>query len=102
MMKSRAVPSLAILYLFAVSSVQASDSASNASQNLPADPKSAIVCHHEPPPTGTRLGGSKVCKTQKQWDDIEAHTRDAIDDASRRALESPLFSPTASQGMTGH
>ena|ERR1700733_8541249 len=28
-----------------------------------------IVCRTMAPPTGTRLGGRRICQTQRQWDD---------------------------------
>ena len=27
-----------------------------------------IICKSGPPPTGTRLGGTRVCKTKLQWE----------------------------------
>lgn len=26
-----------------------------------------VLCRNEPPPTGTRTGGKRVCKTNRQW-----------------------------------
>lgn len=31
-----------------------------------------IVCRHLPPPTGTRIGGRRVCKTAREWDQLRA------------------------------
>jgi hypothetical protein len=41
---------------------------SDASQASTSDPDQ-IVCRMEPPPTGTRLGGRRVCHTQHDWDE---------------------------------
>lgn len=35
-----------------------------------ADEGKKVVCKILKPETGTRLGGRKVCMTQKQWDDM--------------------------------
>jgi len=40
---------------------------SDANQASTHDPDE-IVCRMEPPPTGTRLGGRRVCHTQHDWD----------------------------------
>ncbi len=39
-----------------------------------------IVCKSGPPPTGTRLGATRVCKTQGEWD---RERREAQDNLTR-------------------
>lgn len=34
-----------------------------------------IVCRSMDPPTGSRLGSRRECKTQKEWDDIQRQAR---------------------------
>ncbi|MGZ6027606.1 MAG: hypothetical protein ACXWKU_21530 [Caulobacteraceae bacterium] len=38
-------------------------------------------------PTGTRLGGEKVCKTRREWLDITRQSRDALDSNVNRGLQ---------------
>ena len=49
----------------------------------PAKPK--LVCRSELP-TGSRLGGVRICKTQAEWDDIARRSRDTLDDSVRRGM----------------
>ncbi len=53
-------------------------SGSNASDpaSVKPDDSKIIVCHQEPPPTGSHLGGGRVCKTKAEWDQ---ETNDAHD-----------------------
>lgn len=37
-----------------------------------------IVCKSLPPPTGTRLGGRRVCMTRAQWDQAQVQAADAV------------------------
>lgn len=30
-----------------------------------------VMCKNEPPPSGTRIGGARVCKTNREWRDQE-------------------------------
>lgn len=39
-----------------------------------------VVCKIMPPRTGTRLGGRKVCRTQRQWDAMQEETKRTMDD----------------------
>ena len=61
----------------------------------PADPAAApaakpssdldkIVCHEGEPVTGTRFKGPRICKTQREWDDIRQRAQhDLAKDQSR-------------------
>lgn len=37
----------------------------------PAADSNKMVCKSESPPTGTRLGNRRICRTQGEWDDIQ-------------------------------
>lgn len=37
-----------------------------------------IVCKSGPPPTGTRLGPTRVCKTKAQWEQEQRQARDTL------------------------
>jgi hypothetical protein len=41
-------------------------------------PPDKRVCVKFPPPTGTRLGERKICKTQAQWDQEQFENKQAI------------------------
>jgi len=47
--------------------------------------KDPMVCRKLPPPTGTRLGGRTVCLTQKQWDQQEKDSQEALRGVMRNA-----------------
>lgn len=49
------------------------------------NPVSEIVCRRVPPPTGTRIGPRRICKTQHQWDLIEEESRNMIEDIGNRS-----------------
>jgi hypothetical protein len=51
-----------------------------------------VVCHYVTP-TGSRLGGSKVCQTRAEWAKVAAESRRATDDADLR---------TGHTAMPGH
>ena len=52
----------------------AGDAASNSS-DTDAD---TIICKSGPPPTGTRLGPTRVCKTKAQWDREQQQAQDTL------------------------
>ncbi len=41
----------------------------------PAGDPDKIVCRSMDPPTGSRLGSRRECKTQREWDDIQRQAR---------------------------
>jgi len=45
-----------------------------------------IVCHAEPPKTGSRLGGERECFTQRQWNDREKESQRILDGYQTRSL----------------
>lgn len=49
---------------------------SSASANKPDLDK--IVCKSLPPPTGTRLGGRRVCKTERQWEQEQQRAQQSL------------------------
>lgn len=55
------------------SSTEATTTAATASSNL-----DRVVCREGPAPTGSRLGGGRVCHTQRQWNDIQQQSQDQL------------------------
>jgi len=51
-----------------------SQASPDAAQVMPSDPDK-LVCKSMAPPTGTRLGSRRECKTQREWDDIQRQAR---------------------------
>ncbi|MBI1329177.1 MAG: hypothetical protein GC166_04645 [Alphaproteobacteria bacterium] len=61
----------AALLLFSVQSLSAEEtSSSTVSADL-----DKIVCKTMAPPTGTRLGGRRLCQTQREWDAMHENTK---------------------------
>jgi hypothetical protein len=52
-----------------------------------------IVCREYPPPTGTRIGARKVCKTAHQWQ---------IEDNALKADQESVREHIGGSGMSGH
>ena len=44
-----------------------------------------VVCRRMPPPTGTRIGPRRICKTQHEWDIIDQETRDVMENVGNRS-----------------
>jgi hypothetical protein len=42
------------------------------------DDTKLIVCHVTPPPTGSHMGGGRVCKTKAEWDQETEASQDYI------------------------
>jgi hypothetical protein len=38
-----------------------------------------VVCQNGPPPTGSRIGGGRVCHTQREWDRMREEQRHIIE-----------------------
>ncbi|NNC73024.1 MAG: hypothetical protein HKN78_09135 [Sphingomonadaceae bacterium] len=49
------------------------------------DPQNRIICRRIAPPTGSRIGPRRICKTQHEWDLIEQETRDTLENAGTRS-----------------
>ena len=47
------------------------------------NPNTEVVCRRVAAPTGTRIGARNICKTQREWDMIEAASRDELERATR-------------------
>lgn len=86
-MKSLPIAAVAAFSLLAAGALHATEtsSAATAKHNGSApvgevhgrlDPNAKICQHMEE--TGSRLGGQKVCKTRREWADIAAANRDAV------------------------
>jgi hypothetical protein len=37
-----------------------------------------IVCHSYPPPTGTRIGARRICKPEREWEQIQQNEASAL------------------------
>ena len=61
-----------------------------------ADPADKLYCVHEPAPTGSHMGGGKVCHTRAEWQTIH----DASGDAMNRYFQS--HDNAGLQGSMGH
>ena len=57
-------------------------SAAGSSDNDP----NRIVCHSRPAPTGSRLGGTSECHTQKQWDDMRQQSQSTVNSIQLHGL----------------
>lgn len=60
--------------LLAVGSAYAGDSSSSSTDT----DANQIICKSGPPPTGTRLGPTRVCKTKQQWDQEQQQAQDTL------------------------
>jgi hypothetical protein len=38
----------------------------------------AIVCKEGSPPTGSRMGATRTCRTQRQWDEMERQSQENL------------------------
>lgn len=51
-------------------------------------PKSTdVVCKKFPPPAGTRIGKRQICKTQAEWDYIQAQEKEVIDQSLKKPFD---------------
>jgi hypothetical protein len=89
----------AAVSLVATGAARAADSVPATAPSNPAVPKPEAVCRHQEPPTGTRLGSRTVCKSQQEWDEIDAANRDALRDHSLRQLQGPADHPMGKSGI---
>lgn len=65
--------------------------------NAPGDPSlNEVTCKNEPPPTGTRTGGKRVCKTNREW----AQDQDAMN-RQRELNGNTDFSHGGGSGLGG-
>jgi len=60
-----------------------SDQAPAASTQAPSQKK---VCRTYVP-TGSRLGGERICKTQEEWNQISRESREVTDDQVRHGMQ---------------
>lgn len=45
-----------------------------------------IVCHMSAAPTGSRLGSSRECHTQRQWDEMHQQQKQTVNDMQSKGL----------------
>ena len=44
-----------------------------------------VICQRIPPPTGSRIGPRRICKTQNEWDRINRESRLVVEEAQSRS-----------------
>lgn len=73
--------------LAALSAAPASAQQTTASNDQTNDPNpvSTIVCRRYPPPTGSRIGPRRICKTQHEWDQIDEENRSIVENIGNRS-----------------
>jgi len=73
--------------LAALSAAPAAAQQTTASNDEAGDPNpvSTIVCRRYPPPTGTRIGPRRICKTQHEWDLIDEEIRSVVENIGTRS-----------------
>jgi hypothetical protein len=57
------------------------------------DPKDRMICKNEPPPTGSRVGGRRICATQREWDQMAAN--------AQKLLRDQQLAPVVNRGVPG-
>ena len=67
----------------------------------PASDPDEIVCMMIPPRTGSRLGGSRECHTQRDWDRHRKESRAILSGMQMRGLQGPTSGMDGQTGM-GH
>jgi hypothetical protein len=60
----------------------------------PADDQDKVVCRREQMP-GTRIGGKRICLTQREWDQIARDSRETLRETQDKSLRS---NPTSGKG----
>ena len=100
MIKSRVLLSVAGLMLFVTRTAYAEESATPAAPPAAVDPKLAIVCREYPPPTGSLIGGRRVCQTKEKWDADDALMRSSLHDYSQKNLEHSVAPPNQTPSMS--
>ena len=58
------------------------------------NPATNVICRQYPPPVGTRIGARNVCKTEMEWDQADAESRQVVERAQINKAHCPgLSSP---------
>ncbi len=50
-----------------------------------ADPQDQMICHKQLA-TGSRLGGTKICKTRREWNAGDRDSQDVLNSAQKRSF----------------
>jgi hypothetical protein len=72
---------LVVVALLAVPALAETPAA--APQASPPDPNDDMICKTYPPPTGTLLGARKVCKTRRDWKEMNQAASDYARDLQK-------------------
>jgi hypothetical protein len=82
--------------LFLLASLAIPQSATGANNQRPRDPNER-VCEIVRP-TGSRLGGKKICATRAEWDQMKQRDKDATNEAQRSARVGCSVAPSSVHG----
>lgn len=53
------------------------------------DPGTTIVCRRYPPPTGSRIGVRRICRTEAEWNRADAENRQVVEREQRNRVSCP-------------
>ena len=92
-MRGSAIFSVAVLVLLGTRAMADPSSPPNsemAAQTHATDDQDKVVCRTLEPPTGTRLGARRECRTQKEWNDLmQEHQKSVTDFQSKMLTSAP-------------
>lgn len=81
-----AMTALAPVFPAVAQSTAAPDAATPAA--APTAEADRVVCRMNPAPTGSRLGSSRECHTQRQWDQMRQEQQSNVSGMQSRGMES--------------
>ncbi len=74
-----------------------------AAEARPASDPDEIVCLMTPPRTGSRIGGSRDCRSRREWDRQRKYSQTILSGIQMRGLQGPTLSTDIRPGMAvGH
>ena len=85
MTKHVMLASLPIVSFWAAIAPAATQETEGAEQAANTNANTEIVCRRLAPPTGSRIGPRRICKTQHEWDLIEQEARDTLENVGNRS-----------------
>lgn len=84
------VSTAGLMVLGGVARAEGSQASPDAVQVVPAGDPDKLVCKSLAPPTGTRLGSRRECKTQREWDDIQRQARQQVEQQQSNGFKSGI------------
>jgi len=85
-MRTTALLGLAIGFGLATAALAQPAGTSSAATTTASDPD-RIICHDNPAPTGTRLGGSRECHTARQWDAMRQQDQQTLNSMQLKGMD---------------